>query len=184
MKRIAAMSLVALLGACAGSSQDSKGSNPYDDMPDWISRGSGVYPGDEGNAFYGVGVSSLERPDRRMRDATLKARAALAQAVQTNIKTMTRAFDETIVSDGKESNESLLEEVTRVLSTMELRNSNVVERYYNSELGTEYALVRMTAKDLVEAVESMPLDAQTRDLVRENAEGAFARLPSGSGSGE
>lgn len=101
MKRWMMLGLfVAVMGLMAVGCQSSGGAmgnhggvSGSTDEPKWVSRGSGIFPGDKGRALYAVGMSTYEPNERLQRKlAGQDARVEIANQMQIYVAAMVKDF--------------------------------------------------------------------------------------------
>ena len=62
-------------------------------VPEWVDKGSGAFPGDRGNAIYGVGVAASDPNPQLQRDmGRMNARTELARSTQAYVAELTKQF--------------------------------------------------------------------------------------------
>lgn len=165
-----------LLAGCGGSSYSEK------HLPDWVTKGSGVFSGDEGKAFYGVGSATNISNVTLMRTAAeTGARTDLARVYKTHVQDLVKSYQRSVSSgqgnDVKESGEQLVQDVTKALTDMELSGAMIVNHYYDEDTKTEYALTKFDPAQFKNQLQQMKeLNADVKQMIEKNAEKAFDEL--------
>jgi hypothetical protein len=168
-----------LLLACGGSNQLT----PTKGRPEWIDKGGGVFTGDQGRAFYGVGAASnISSPSLRRTAADVQARADIARVFKTHIADLVKVTTRSISGGGdaataSESSEQFAQSATKAFTSLDLSGSQVVDRYYDTGERTQYSLAVMDINAFTDQVTQMnELSDRARQAIVSNAEQAFAEL--------
>ena len=143
--------------ACSGLSQLT----PTKDRPAWVDRGGGVFPGDHGTAFYGVGAASnISSPSLRRTAADAEGRADIARVFKSRISNLVRVHTESVSGGGdaasaKEESQQSAEQITKAFTSMELTGVQIVDRYFDQSERTLYSLARMDPSAFSDQVSQM-----------------------------
>jgi ribosomal protein S20 len=168
--------------ACGGPPQP-KQLTPSSNRPGWVDKGGGFFTGDQGRAFYGVGAASnISSPSLRKVAAESQARADIARVFKSKVDNMVKIYTKSVsggpsAGDAKESAEQLAMEVTKTLTSLELTGATVVDRYYDPQERTQYALAVLDLNAFKDQISQMEgLSRQARAAIEANADEAFAEL--------
>ena len=183
LKTLAIGLAVSMTIACGGQQQPPP-SVPANlqgvQFPDWVIKGSGAFPGDDGKqVFYGVGsVSGIRNHALARTTADNRARAEIQKTFETYSASLMKDYmSSTTAGDMSASDEQqFVENATKTFSAGTLSGVMIVEHWFHPD-GTVYALAKLDLERFKEAAQNMKeLNAQVRDYVQKNAEKGFDRL--------
>jgi len=153
---------------------------PTKGRPGWIDKGGGFFTGDRGRAFYGVGAASnISTVSLRRNTADAQARVDLARAFKTRIENLVKIYTASTVGGviPRESTEQDIIEVTKAFTKMDLSGAQIIDRYYDVQEKTQYALAMLDANTFKDQITQMKeLSQQAQEAIRANAEAAFEEL--------
>lgn len=165
------------LAACGGS-KDTGGNAPPQlqgiQYPDWVTKGSGAFGGEEGQVFYGVGLSagvnnpalSVSTADNRARNEIAKIFRVYSASLMKDYMSSTTAGDFSASSE-----EQYVEQAIKTFTAETLSGVQIVDHWYHPDGKTVYALARLDLNAFTDALDRMKeLDAEVRDYVKKNAE--------------
>lgn len=148
--------------------------------PNWIHEGSGVLNEDDSKSIYGVGsVIGVKNEPLAWETAENRARAELAKSFRTYTAYLMQDYAaSTSASDfTKSTEEQNVERAVKTFSAVTLNGVRPIDRYKDEESSTYYVLTKLSFEDMKEALQqAQELDAEVREFVRKNAEGAFKKL--------
>ncbi|HVO34714.1 MAG TPA: hypothetical protein VMT21_04045 [Gemmatimonadales bacterium] len=160
------------LGAAPGSSRS---------LPAWVNRGSGAF-NDGTRVFYGTGlVDDIGSASLARQVVDTRARAAVAQAVQTYVRQLIRDYQAQTRAESGAEGEGYSDATVVELVNLTLSGVRITEHWQSRDSGNLWALARLDLEEASRALEQAnQLNARTRDFirVRANAEHAFDRLES------
>jgi len=113
--------------------------------PEWVTKGSGAFPGDPSTKVFGMGVyGPSPNTAVRLEGARTRARADLAATLSTNVKRLTKDFVEEHkdwfnINDTAGSDE-FLSIVTKELTDQTLVGSKQVDSWEDPKMGDLYML--------------------------------------------
>lgn len=159
----------ALVSACGGS-QVSEGS--HDDRPAWVDRGSAAM---KDKAVYGVGVASkISSVSLRRSTADAQARAELAKIFTSRVQNLIKNYEASTNDGDKESAEAHRQEATKVFTEMELAGVEIIDRFFDMDQDTQYALARLDPTAFDAQLDQMEkLGNRAKEIIRANARRAF-----------
>jgi hypothetical protein len=185
MLKTLAIGLAMVLSVACGSSPEANGGNIPANMqgiqfPDWVIKGSGAFPGDEGKqVFYGVGsVSGIRNHALARTTADNRARAEIQKTFETYSASLMKDYmSSTTAGDMSASDEQqFVESATKTFSAGTLSGVVITEHWFHPD-GTVYALAKLDLERFKDSVSKMKdLSAAVRDYVQKNAEKAFEGL--------
>ncbi len=171
---------VAMFGlvACGGGGKKSNDSAPSNlqgvDYPEWVTKGSGAFGGEEGRVFYGVGsVSGIKNHALARTTADNRARAEIAKIFEVYSASLMKDYmASTTAGDmSASSEEQHVEQAIKTFSAATLSGVQVVDHWFHPTDGTIYALARLDLASMTNNLDKMKeLSAAVRDHVRKNAE--------------
>ena len=185
MLKTLAIGLATLLAVgCGSSPEPSAGAVPANmqgiQFPDWVIKGSGAFPGDEGKqVFYGVGsVSGISNHALARQTAENRARAEIQKTFETYSASLMKDYmSSTTAGDMSASDEQqFVESATKTFSAGTLSGVVITEYWYHPD-GTVYSLAKLDLDRFTDSVSKMnELSAAVRDYVQKNAAKAFEGL--------
>lgn len=179
LTRLALISLFAftvpMIGpGCGGDAV--KGEGAHDERPKWVDMGGAAFKGDK--AMYGVGVASnISSISLRRSTADAQSRADLAKTFQTRVQNLLKNYEASTSDGDKESAEAHRQEATKVFTEIELSGVEVVDRFFDLEQNTQYALSRLDPAAFDAQLDQMEkLGARAKDIIKSNAKAAFDEI--------
>jgi len=148
--------------------------------PEWVMKGTGVFSGDKGKVFRGIGVVQHVNNIGLARDAaSADARKELANVFNNYIASMTKIYRRSTVGGdpAASSEEQDITQATKSFTKMQLSGVTIAEFYHDPTTNTWYALAEMDLdlfKDFNAKAQEM--SEKARDFIRENADKAFEEL--------
>ncbi|MCX5859053.1 MAG: hypothetical protein NT056_04050 [Proteobacteria bacterium] len=130
--------------------------------PDWIIKGSGAFPGDQGGALYGVGIAA-KSPNIAMQrqKADSRARQELGRVINTYVASFMKDFMEEhqdfVDKEGSGSDE-FTSIVSKTVSEATLVGSQIIDHFNDSD-GTLYALGKLAVDDVLNQIKSKTQEA-------------------------
>ncbi len=165
-KIVTGLSVLAFLAACGG------GVKP----PEWVTKGSGAFPGDQGAVLYGVGVASKSPNIALQRKiADNRARQELAAQISTYVATFMKDFMEQhkdYFNPDAAGSDELVQFVSKSVSEATLVGSQIVDRWTDPRDGTLYSLAVLRVDDVLNQIKEktkQAIRAQHRAVVVEKA---------------
>lgn len=180
--KIAVLSMIALgLAACGGGNTGNAPKHLQGvQYPDWVTKGSGAFGGEEGRVFYGVSsVSGIRNPSLATQTADNRARAEIQKIFEVYTASLMKDYmASTTAGDmSASSEEQHVESAVKTFSAGTLSGVQVVDHWFHPDGTTTYALARLDLEHFNDALDRMKeLNAQVRDYVRKNAEKAHMDL--------
>jgi ribosomal protein S20 len=129
-------------------------------------------------AMYGVGVASkISSVSLRRSTADAQARAELAKIFSSKVQNLIKNYEASTNDGDKEAAEAHRQEATKVFTEMELAGVEVVDRFFDMEQDTQYALARLDPTAFSAQLDQMEkLSARAKEIIRANAGRAFDEL--------
>lgn len=157
------------LGACGGGAQSE---GKHDDRPEWVDRGGTAM---KDKAVYGVGVASnISSVSLRRSTADAQARAELAKIFTSKVQNLIKNYEASTNDGDKESAEAHRQEATKLFTEMELAGVEVIDRFFDTEQNTQYALARLDPAAFDAQLDQMEkLSSRAKEIIRNNAKRAF-----------
>ena len=181
MKKVIGLAMVAAaLFACGGEKKPEMSNQVlHANGPDWVNRGSGAFGGEKGKIFYGVGIASgIRNAALRRQTADARARSEIAKTLDTYVAVLNKDYQaSTTAGDMSASTEEQhVQQALKTYSQMELSGVLIVDHWVDTD-GTEWALAQMDMDTFKANLDKMKeLNAQVREVVRQNADKAFDEL--------
>ncbi|MCC6748975.1 MAG: LPP20 family lipoprotein [Deltaproteobacteria bacterium] len=151
-----------------------------DGTPRWVRRGSGAYDGDNGKAFYGVGiVRGIQNPSLSRQTASNRARGEVATLFDAYIAKMMKDYQRsTATGDLRNSAEEQdVVSAQKTITEVTLRGVEVRDTWTDPQTGDLYALAVLDLNGVMKGIQDAnQLNGQVRDYVRNNARRAFGEL--------
>ncbi len=155
------------------------GVNP-DGSPKWVRRGSGAYDGDQGKAFYGVGLlAGIRNPALARQTVDNRARGEIAKMFDLYVAAMMKDYQRsTTAGDFKASAEEQdVVSAQKTITEISLRGIEIRDHWTQPGTGTQYALAVLQVDNIMKSLTDMKkLNTRVRDYVRANARRAFTDL--------
>jgi ribosomal protein S20 len=163
-----ALTAPAALTACGGAQTEGE----HDDRPAWVDRGGAAM---KDKAVYGVGVASkISSVSLRRSTADAQARAELAKIFTSRVQNLVKNYEASTNDGDKEAAEAHRQEATKVFTEMELAGVEIVDRFFDTEQDTQYALARLDPAAFAAQLDQMDkLSARAKEIIRFNAKKAF-----------
>ncbi len=163
-----ALTVPAALTACGGAQTEGE----HDDRPAWVDRGGAAM---KDKAVYGVGVASkISSVSLRRSTADAQARAELAKIFTSRVQNLVKNYEASTNDGDKEAAEAHRQEATKVFTEMELAGVEIVDRFFDTEQDTQYALARLDPAAFAAQLDQMDkLSARAKEIIRFNAKKAF-----------
>lgn len=178
-KLVIGLGALVALGSMACSSKAPAPAVAAVVYPDWVSRGSGAFGGEE-RVFYGVGSASGIRNQALARTtADNRARAEIAKVFETYSASLMKDYmASTTAGDmSASSEEQHVEQAIKTFSAATLSGVQVVDHWVHPQDGTYYSLARLDLATFTDNLGKMKeLNEKVRDYVRANAEKAHMEL--------
>lgn len=135
------------LAGCAGAPE----------KPDWIIKGSGAFPGDQGGVLYGVGIAA-KSPNIVMQrtKADSRGRQELGRIINTYVASFMKDFMEEhqdFVDPAGSGSDEFTSYVSKQVSEATLVGSQIIDHYTDSD-GTLYALAKLSVDDVLANIRS------------------------------
>lgn len=160
MKKVLIVSLVVFGLACGGSKPVP---TPQDTAPSWLKEGTGAINGESGKRLQGVGSASGQDPKERRTEADGKARAQLAQTLETFLARLTRL---------SESTQDNLGDAVAAIGKKSLASAQIMDHYVTTD-GTETAICVLELQAFKAAVQKADGDGKLQSEMAANADRAF-----------
>ncbi len=163
------------LAACGGSNEGNAPPNMKGiDYPEWVTRGSGAFGGEEGRVFYGVGeVAGIKNHALARTTADNRARAEIAKIFEVYSASLMKDYmASTTAGDMSASaEEQHVENAIKTFSAATLSGVQIVDHWYHPDGSSVFALARLDLQNFTNNLDKMKeLSQQVRDYVRKNAE--------------
>ena len=174
-----ALAAAFVLGACSSA---PKSSPIVNNAPEWVNKGTGAFKDQAGKqVFYGVGiVSGVRNVSLAVPAADDKGRVELARIMNSMADSLSKNYAASVGSGDKASEEQMISQTSKVLSSFTLHGSVPVDHYVDrsdKDHPVYYALVKLDMAAVQDGLaQSKELDTKVRDYVKANAEKAFDEL--------
>ena len=152
--------------------------------PEWVNKGSGAFKDGSGEkVFYGVGVADgIRSASLRRSAADDRALAALAVQIETNVKRMTKDFQESIlestITDVKDSTEK--ESVVvgfKAVVNETLSGAKIIDHWEHPAKNILYSLARIELNVMEKKIDShKELSDASRDIIKKKAQKLFEEM--------
>lgn len=144
--------------------------------PKWVNMGAAAFKGDK--AFYGVGVATnISSISLRRSTADAQARAELAKVFTSRVQNLIKNYDASTTDGDREAAEAHRQEATKVFTEMELTGVEIIDRYYNLEEKSQYALARLDPEAFEGQLDRLErLGTRAKAIIRANAAQAFKEI--------
>ncbi len=152
--------------------------------PEWVNKGSGAFKDGSGEkVFYGVGIASdIRSASLRRSAADDRALAALAVQIETNVKRMTKDFQESIlestITDVKDSTEK--ESVVvgfKAVVNETLSGAKIIDHWEHPAKNILYSLARIELNVMEKKIDShKELSDASRDIIKKKAQKLFEEM--------
>lgn len=176
---VGSMAVLALVG-CSSSSGNAPANMQGINYPDWVTKGSGAFGGEQGRVFYGVGsVSGIKNPSLARTTADNRARAEISKIFETYSASLMKdyAASTTAGDQSASSEEQHVEQAIKTFSATTLSGVQIVDHWFHPDGSTVYSLAQLDLKAFTDNIGKMnELNAQVRDYVKKNAEKAHMDL--------
>lgn len=179
-KILVVLGSIAMMGlvACGGGKKETNDSAPSNlqgiDFPEWVTKGSGAFGGEEGRVFYGVGeVSGIKNHALARTTADNRARAEIAKIFEVYSASLMKDYmASTTAGDmSASSEEQHVEQAIKTFSAATLSGVQIVDHWFHPTDGSVFALARLDLSALTNNLDKMKeLNDKVRDYVRKNAE--------------
>ncbi|MCA9525050.1 MAG: LPP20 family lipoprotein [Myxococcales bacterium] len=158
---------------CGGDQIKHQGGT--DNAPQWVNQGAAAF---KDKAFYGVGVASgISSISLRRSTADAQARAELARVFTSKVQNLLKNYEASTGDGDKEAAEAHRQEATKVFTEMELTGVEIIDRYYDLEQASQYALARLEPEAFEGQLDRLDrLSTRAKEVIRENARKAFQEL--------
>jgi hypothetical protein len=192
MRRCVALTMTGLFLAaglfatgCASRIPESSPKHPItgvnpDGTPKWVRRGSGAYDGDNGKAFYGVGLlAGIKNPALARQTVDNRARGEIAKMFDLYVAAMMKDYQRsTTAGDFKASAEEQdVVSAQKTITEVVVRGIEIRDHWTDPKTGTQYGLAVLQLDNVMKSLTDMKkLNTKVRDYVRANARRAFNDL--------
>lgn len=162
-----------LTTGCGGDQIKHTGTSA--NSPKWVNMGAAAF---KDKAFYGVGVSTnISSISLRRSTADAQARAELAKVFTSRVQNLIKNYDASTTDGDREAAEAHRQEATKVFTEMELTGVEIVDRYYNTEQKSQYALAKLDPEAFDGQLDRLErLGARAKTIIRANAQKAFKEI--------
>jgi len=158
MKRLTGVVAVALvLGIVAGCAEKEviKPVEPLGiQRPQWVTRGSGAFPGDRGKCMYGVGIASKDPNKALQRQAArARGRAELAAQLNTYVAAMMKDFMQSAkdyCDPSANSSIEFVQSVSKNVTDASLFFSTEMDSWEDPSDGTLYCLMMVPIDEVLD----------------------------------
>lgn len=151
--------------------------------PDWVNRGSGSFPGDQGARIYGVGVADFSKSIAMTRlKCDNRARAELARVLNTYVATLMHDFMEEhrdFFNPETEGLDEFVSYIAKSVAEATLVGSQIIDRWDDEDKKVQYCLSVLNAESVLNSLRSKMREAieeQHRAIVRERANEMLKKL--------
>lgn len=143
--------------------------------PKWVNMGSAAF---KDSAFYGVGVATnISSISLRRSTADAQARAELAKVFTSRVQNLIKNYDASTTDGDREAAEAHRQEATKIFTEMELTGVQIIDRYYNNEQKSQYALARLDPEAFEGQLDRLErLGKRAKAIIRANAAQAFKEI--------
>lgn len=167
------------LTACGGSQPVTPPPAPAFETPEWVSKGSGAFGGEQ-QVFYAVGSKSGIKNRSLLRSAAdNRARANMQKLFETYTASLMKdyAASTTAGDFSASSEEQHVEEAVKTFAAGTLNGVQIVNRWEHPVDGTLFSLARLDLDGFMSMLDrSKELNARVKDRVKRAAEKSFADL--------
>ena len=152
--------------------------------PEWVNKGSGAFKDGSGEkVFYGVGVADgIRSASLRRSAADDRALAALAVQIETDVKRMTKDFQESTlestITDVKDSTEKETVEIGfKAVVNETLSGTKIIDHWEHPAKNILYSLARIELKVMEKKIDShKELSDESRDIIKKKAQKLFEEM--------
>lgn len=162
-----------LTTGCGGDQIKHTGTSA--NSPKWVNMGAAAF---KDKAFYGVGVATnISSISLRRSTADAQARAELAKVFTSRVQNLIKNYDASTTDGDREAAEAHRQEATKVFTEMELTGVQIIDRYYNTEQKSQYALAKLDPEAFDGQLDRLErLGARAKSIIRANAQKAFKEI--------
>lgn len=162
-----------LTTGCGGDQIKHTGTSA--NSPKWVNMGAAAF---KDEAFYGVGVATnISSISLRRSTADAQARAELAKVFTSRVQNLIKNYDASTTDGDREAAEAHRQEATKVFTEMELTGVQIIDRYYNTEQKTQYALAKLDPEAFDGQLDRLEtLGKRAKAIIRANAAKAFKEI--------
>ncbi|MGO9016090.1 MAG: LPP20 family lipoprotein [Dissulfurispiraceae bacterium] len=147
---LALLGVAGLLTGCASTKVVEKvtETTPIQDLkaPEWVSKGSGAFSGQQVKVFYGVGsAAGMKNPSMLRMASEDRARVALAKEIQVYTASLQKDYMDSMTtgSGNATSDKQLVESAIKTVTAMTLRGAQIVDHWQNPATGELFSLARV-----------------------------------------
>ena len=152
--------------------------------PEWVNKGSGAFKDGSGEkVFYGVGVADgIRSASLRRSAADDRALAALAVQIETDVKRMTKDFQESTlestITDVKDSTEKETVVIGfKAVVHETLSGAKIIDHWEHPAKNILYSLARIELKVMEKKIDShKELSDESRDIIKKKAQKLFEEM--------
>lgn len=152
--------------------------------PEWVSRGGGLFQGDQGKKIYAVGVTARNpNPNLMLQMARDRGRQEIARIIQTTVQSMATDYQKTAgdyLDPDTRSSTEFYESIARSVTNQTLSGAQQVASWRNPQSGDLYILMEMDWAFFENAYQKqMEMNVKRRLFAKnmqEQANGALEKL--------
>ena len=152
--------------------------------PEWVNKGSGAFKDGSGEkVFYGVGIADgIRSASLRRSAADDRALAALAVQIKTDVKRMTKDFQESTLESTKTDVKDSTEKESVVIGFKAVVNetlsgAKIIDHWEHPAKNTLYSLARIELKVMEKKIDShKELSDESRDIIKKKAQKLFEEM--------
>ena len=152
--------------------------------PEWVNKGSGAFKDGSGEkVFYGVGVADgIRSASLRRSAADDRALAALAVQIETDVKRMTKDFQESTlestITDVKDSTEKETVVIGfKAVVNETLSGAKIIDHWEHPAKNILYSLARIELKVMEKKIDShKEMPDESRDIIKKKAQKLFEEM--------
>jgi hypothetical protein len=151
-----------------------------DGTPRWVHRGSGAFDGEQGKAFYGVGiVQGIRNISLARQTADNRARGEIAKMFDLYVAAMMKDYQRSTTAGNFQASAEEQDVVSaqKTITEVTLRGVEVRDHWTDPATGALYALALLDLNGIMKSLDDAnQLNNRVRDYVRANARRAFNDL--------
>ena len=173
-----------LLFGCTSTPEKTRVTVDDYQSPEWVNKGSGAFKDGSGEqVFYGVGIADgIRSASLRRSAADDRALAALAVQIETDVKRMTKDFQESTlestITDGKDSTEKETVVIGfKAVVNETLSGAKIIDHWEHPAKNILYSLARIELKVMEKKIDShKELSDESRDMIKKKAQKLFEEM--------
>ena len=181
---VAVLFIIAIFSGCASTPEKTRVTVGDYQPPEWVNKGSGAFKDGSGEkVFYGVGIADgIRSASLRRSAADDRALAALAVQIKTDVKRMTKDFQESTLESTKTDVKDSTEKESVVIGFKAVVNetlsgTKIIDHWQHPAKNILYSLARIELKVMEKKIDShKELPDESRDLIKKKAQKLFEEM--------